>query len=338
VEKLKFAIIGFEHAHISIFIEEMLKLGHECIGIYEPKNHELAELFANQLNIPLVHNDDGLLQEADIIGSAAINNEKIDIVEKCERAGKPIMIDKPAATNRRDFERLKAVIERGKIEVGMLLTERFNPAIYTLKQTLDQGLLGEIVSISMRKPHLLSPEKRPPWFFYKEQCGGILIDLLIHDFDLLRWFTGTEIIKSEGNMTKRRHPEHPGFYDTVSLQVVTEDGVTAQLYADWYTPAKSWTWGDGRICVTGTEGFAELRLAGDPFVEHESLFLCTTNSIEPVKMKLSEAPVSISEDFLNRVEGRSSILDSNDLIAATLATIEADEQVQIIQIKEGTCK
>ena len=148
------------------------------------------------------------------------------------------MIDKPAATNRRDYERLQAVIERGVIEVGMLLTEKFHPAIYTLKQKIDQGMLGDIVSISMRKPHLLNPEKRPAWFFSKEQCGGILIDLLIHDYDLLRWFTGTEIEKSEDNMTKRLLPEHPGFYDIVSLQVVMDGGVTAQLYADWYTPAR----------------------------------------------------------------------------------------------------
>ncbi|MEF2244052.1 Gfo/Idh/MocA family protein [Paenibacillus sp. IITD108] len=335
MEKLKFAIIGCEHGHISIFMEEMQQLGHEGIGIYEPRNHELAAAMSEKYNIPIIDDAEQLIQEADIVGSAAINNEKIDIVERCERAGKPIMIDKPAVTNRRDFERLKAVIERGKIEVGMLLTERFHPAIYTLKHKIDQGLLGDIVTISMRKPHLLNPDKRPSWFFSKEQCGGILIDLLIHDYDLLRWFTDTEIVKTQGNMTKRLLPEHPGFYDTVSVQVVMEGGVTAQLYADWYTPGKSWTWGDGRICVTGTEGFAELRLAGDPFVEKESLFLCTTNSEEPAKVELTETSASISGDFINRIRGEQFLLSSEDILAATLATIEADEQIEIINIKEG---
>ena len=84
MKKMKFAIIGCEHAHISIFIEEMLELGHEGVGIYEPRNQEPA-LFRRSI-ISLVDREEQLLQAADIIGSAAINNEKIDIVERCERA------------------------------------------------------------------------------------------------------------------------------------------------------------------------------------------------------------------------------------------------------------
>ncbi len=336
MEKLKFAIIGCEHVHISIFVEEMLALGHEGIGICEPRNHELATALAEKFGIPLIEDAEQLIAAADVIGSAAINNEKIDIVERCERAGKPIMIDKPAATNRRDYERLRTVAARGNIEVGMLLTERFHPAIYTLKQKVDQALLGDLVAISMRKPHQLNPASRPPWFFSKEQCGGILIDLLIHDYDLLRWLTGSEVVKSQGNMIQRLLPEHPGFYDSVSVQVVMENGVTAQLYADWYTPDKSWTWGDGRICVTGTEGFAELRLSGDPFVAADPLLLCTTNSEQPTRMTLIEAADSISADFLKRVNGQPSLLTNEDVLAATLASIEADEQVEIIAVKERT--
>ncbi|MFD2114590.1 Gfo/Idh/MocA family protein [Paenibacillus yanchengensis] len=332
MEKMKFAIIGCEHAHITIFIEEMLQLGHIGIGIVEKRNMELASSLSEKYEIPLVDDEETLMAEADFIGCAAINNEKIAIIERCEQFGKSVMIDKPAVTNRQDAKRLEEVIARKKIEVGMLLTERFNPVIFTLQQQIVSGSLGEIVSIQMRKPHQLNAAKRPPWFFSKEQCGGIIIDLFIHDYDLLRWFTSSEVASSDGQMTKRNFPQYAGFYDTASMQVMMDNGVIAQLYADWYTPDKSWTWGDGRIFVVGTEGVAELRLAGDPFVSKDALLLQTTNVQQAVQVPLIMPEHNITEDFLLRLNGKTSFIQAQDVMQATWATIEADERVQIMQI------
>lgn len=328
----KFAIIGCEHAHIEIFIKEMVDLGHDCAGIYEPNNLKLAKSISDKYHIPIVQDDEKLIESVEIVGSSAINMEKITLIERCERLGKHIMLDKPAVTNRRDYDRLKAVTDRKNIALGMLLTERFHPAIHTLKKLISQGALGELVTIGMRKPHLLNAAGRPEWFFSKEQCGGIIVDLLIHDFDLLRWFTGREVSESEGYMAKRILPEYPDFYDMASLQVLMEGNIVAQLYADWYTPTKSWTWGDGRIFVTGTDGFAELRLSGDPFIKQEALLLITTKFEAPIEVELEHPPVTITLDFLNRIEGAaSSIVTTEDIVSAVEATIRADEQVRLIQ-------
>ena len=132
-------------------------------------------------------------------------------------------------------------------------------------------------------------------------------------------------------MAKRTLPEYPDFYDTASVQVLMEGNVTAQLYADWFTPSKSWTWGDGRIFLTGTEGFAELRLAGDPFVSDNALVLLTTNSKAPTPVMLEQPRETITGNFLLRIEAKPSMLTSNDILLATLATIQADEQVRIIR-------
>jgi predicted dehydrogenase len=335
METKKFAVIGCEHAHIEIFVKEMLDLGHHCSGIYEPNNLKLAKAISEKFHIPIVHDREKLLADVKIVGSSAINNEKITLIEQCEKLGKHIMVDKPAVTNRRDYDRLQALMNRNSINVGMLLTERFHPAIYTLKKQIDQGALGEIVSIGMRKPHLLNAAGRPAWFFSKEQCGGIVIDLLVHDFDLLRWFTGSEVVQTEGYMVKRILPEYPNFYDLASVQVLMEGNITAQLYADWFTPVKSWTWGDGRIFVTGTNGFAELRLSGDPLVKQEALFLRTTSSEALAAVELEQPPVTITKDFLNRIEGKPSLLIAGDILSASQATIQADEQVRLIQSKTG---
>jgi predicted dehydrogenase len=324
-----FSIIGCQHGHIGIFIQEMLELGHRCAGIYEAENLALAKALSEQFRVPLVSDLEELLNDGvEIVGCAAINNEKIDIIELCEKHGKHIMVDKPAVTNRNGLDRLKGVIERGRIQIGMLLTERFRSSVYTMKKLIDEGSLGEIVHISMRKPHRLNPEARPQWHFSKKQNGGIVIDLLIHDFDLLRWLTGKEISSVEGYMAKHILPEHPGFYDTAGLQVLMEGQILGQLYADWYNPRKSWTWGDCRIFVTGTEGMIELRLEGDPLAGRNELLLKVTNNEELESLALEEAPVCISQDFLRRLAGGGALINHNDILLATEATIEADERVK----------
>ncbi len=331
MNKLKFAIIGCEHAHIGIFIEEMLALGHTCIGVCESNPNRVVSAVVSKFNLPVVEDEQWLLANADIVGSSAINNEKITIIERCEQHGIPIMVDKPAVTNKRDLERLQAVVGRGKIEIGMLLTERFHPAIYTLKSQIDQGVLGDIVSIGIRKPHRLSASQRPAWFFSREQSGGIVIDLLVHDFDLLRWLTGKEILQAEGYMGKRILPEHPDFYDTASVQVLLDGHITAQLYADWFTPERSWTWGDGRLFVTGTEGFAELRLAGDPLISKDGLMLRTTSSEQLHSIELKQPPTSITGDFLQRLQNRHSLLGVHDILQASQASVAVDETVRLIR-------
>lgn len=326
-----FSIIGCQHAHIHMFIEEMLDLGHRCAGIYEPDNVKLATSVSEKFHIPLVEDREKLLgEEVHIVGCAAINNEKVDIVELCEQRGKHIMLDKPAVTSREGYERLKKVVARGKIQVGLMLTERFNPPIYTLKQMIERGTFGDIVSIDMRKPHRLLPDTRPDWHFSKEQSGGIVIDLFVHDFDLLRWLTHQEIASAQGYMGKTILPEHEEFYDTASLQVLMEGNVTAQLYADWHTPESSWTWGDGRIFVVGTKGAAELRLAGDPFVQKDSIVIYASHDKPHALIDLETVPMTLAEDFLKRIEEGNGLITHEDILATSLATVEADERVEIV--------
>ncbi|SDD69087.1 Predicted dehydrogenase [Paenibacillus sp. UNCCL117] len=323
----EFGIIGCRHAHIGIFIEEMLKLGYRCAGLYDPEGGVLAETMAAKYGIKRVQEQDAVLHDrVKVIGCAAINAEKIDIVELCESLGKPVMLDKPAVVSREGQERLKRVAERGRIQLGMLLTERFQPAIWTLKRLLEQGELGELVSLGTRKPHRLDAESRPDWFFDEKQSGGILIDLLIHDFDLLRWLTGREPAAVHSWMSKTALPERPSFYNAVQAQAVLEGGVLAQLYADWQVPTGCPSWGDGRIFVAGTKGMAELRLHGDPPAgEGEPRVLLASAGGSGVWQEIEtvQPPCGISEDFMRRLAGSASVVSQHDILRASELAVES---------------
>ena len=106
----KFGIIGRQHAHIGMFIEEMLALGYECAGVYEPDNMPLARTLADRYGLELTGDQGSALSDegVSVIRRAAINHEKMDVIEQCESHGKPVMIDKPAVTDRAGLTRRAA--------------------------------------------------------------------------------------------------------------------------------------------------------------------------------------------------------------------------------------
>jgi len=326
-----FGIIGCQHGHISMFISEMLELGHTCAGIFDDGDSGMPESIARRFGLPLVRDRDELLSPSvQIIGSSAVNNRKIDVIELCERHGKHVMLDKPIVSGRGGLDRLANVFGRGAIQVGMLLPTRFKSTTVALKRMAEAGELGDLVSISMRKPHKLTPSKRLDWHFSKEQNGGIIVDLLVHDFDYVRWLTGKEFKSVQSIAAKNILPEYPHFYDVTTAQIVLEGGGVAQLYADWHTPEACWSWGDCRIFVVGTRGSAELRMSGDPAVDMGELMFSMTHDQPFARVDTVKESLTMCGDFINRIEGRPSRVSHRDLLLVSQATVEADERAVML--------
>jgi predicted dehydrogenase len=328
VGKYRFAVIGFRHFHILEFIDEMIALGHQFVGILEVENEAYRDKVVEKYQVKKFDSVQDLLRDSiDIVGCADINVRKMDVIECCEQNGIHIMVDKPAVTTLKQYGRLEKVLTANRIQVGMMLTERFQPVFQTLKSFIDQKKFGDITHISMRKPHRLG-SKREAWFFSKSLSGGIIVDLLVHDFDLLRWLTGKKVTHLQGYTMKNSLPEYEDFYDTASLSVLLDNKLPVQLYTDWHTPSASWTWGDGRVFITGTKGCAELRLQGDPFIEKQSLFFYGNHQAPIEKIPLQQQQDdNLTADFLNRIQGKTHMITHQSILNATLDTLLADAKV-----------
>lgn len=324
----QFSIVGCQHGHIGVFIKEMLEKGYSCAGIYDPGEQTFVNRFSKRFNIPVIQDEEVLFAPSvQIVGSSAINDKKIEIIEKCEKHGKHVIIDKPAITNREGNDRLEAVMSRNDIQIGMMLPKRFNKNLVAIKQQIDRGHLGEIVNISIRSPHILNKTSRAAWHFSKEKNGGIIHDLLIHDFDLIRWLTGKEIGTIQSLMTKNFLPEYPDFYDTVTTQLLLGEKTTVQLYADWHTPAKSTNSRHSSVHIVGTKGAIEYGIRYNPVAEQDEPKLWLSND-EHAYLELQPVPESLTptHDFIERIQGRTGTFTHQDILAACLAAVEADEQ------------
>lgn len=325
MKSMEFAIVGCQHYHIKSFIEEMMAEGHRFAGILDQSGFGLPVQYAEAYKVPLFRSLDELLEQGvAIIGSAGPNDGKIGVLEWAEEHGIHVMTDKPIAIDEDGLKRLRGVMDRNRIKVGMMLTARFAPAQTTLKGMIDEGLLGEIEDITFLKPHKLHRESRPAWFFDKSLNGGLIIDLMIHDVDMLWWFTGKNIVGHNGLLVKNRFPEYPSLYENAVVNVLLEDHITATMKADWLMPEAFESWGDGRIFVTGTKGRAEIRTSGDPLGQPGPFVAFTDHANKTTRREIRKPSTTLTADFLNQIAGKPHRLTAEDVYRANAAVVNID--------------
>ncbi len=104
------------------------------------------------------------------------------------RAGKHIFCEKPID---HDLDKIEAVLEEVKkagvvYQVGF--NRRFDRNFKKVRETVQAGGVGEvhIVKVTSRDPAPPRPE-------YIKASGGIFVDMTIHDFDMVRYLTGSEV-------------------------------------------------------------------------------------------------------------------------------------------------
>ena len=152
---------------------------------------EHAQVVGQRLSISDVHPDSAPILANDAIDAILIcssTDTHASLIEDAARAGKHIFCEKPIALDLETIDRaLETVAEAGvSLQVGF--NRRFDPSFAEAKRLIDEGGLGavHIVRITSRDPE-------PPPVGYVATSGGMFLDMSIHDFDMARFITGSEV-------------------------------------------------------------------------------------------------------------------------------------------------
>lgn len=326
---MNFAIVGSAHRHITEFIDDMLSMGCRFIGLYDD-GELITHSIANDYEAKLYDSIEELLKEdIEVVGTSAVNNRKIDIIELCSSRGIHVMVDNPIITDEIQYTRLKRVIDEGRIQVGLMLTLRFIDEIYCVKELIASGRLGGMVSIEIFNPHKLQATSRSDWFFEEGSSGGIIIDLMIHCIDLFNWLTDSNIDQFSGVLQKCTLKEKPSFYDSCQFQVISRSGVNGYLSTDWHMPDTHFSRSDLRVFITGTRGRIEIRATGDP-ITRERCVIFYEKGHPTSKLPVEERGLSVTRDFINRVRGKDYILGHRDILTVTKSTIDFNREVKVL--------
>jgi predicted dehydrogenase len=157
----------------------------------------------------------------------------LDIIER----GIPLLIEKPISFT---LEEGREIIEAAKNKNVKLMIghiERFNPAIIALKELIAQEELGRIFQMDA---HRQGP--------FPARIGdvGVVIDLAVHDLDIMRFVSQSEIVRVFAETEKHIHSKYE---DLLTGLVRLADGSVGTLNINWLTPTKI-----REFIVTGERG------------------------------------------------------------------------------------
>src|SRR5690606_13888639 len=104
-------------------------------------------------------------------------------------AGKHVFCEKPIARTVDDAEAMTAACATAGVILQVGHVVRFYPEYERIKQVIDAGTIGQVAMV--RTQRRIAPiMERSPWCADLEKNGGLIIDLMIHDIDTLRWYFG----------------------------------------------------------------------------------------------------------------------------------------------------
>jgi predicted dehydrogenase len=129
--------------------------------------------------------------DVDLVVVATTNDMLALATLAAVRAGKHVLVEKPAARNARELEPVVETARAASVVVKVGFNHRFHPALLKAREIFDSGVLGPLMFIRARYGHggRLGMEKE--WRGDPQiSGGGEMLDQGVHLIDLSRWFLG----------------------------------------------------------------------------------------------------------------------------------------------------
>lgn len=261
--KLRFAQAGVAMMHANMYRDTLMLLKDEIelVGFYDPDPASVqSKLKPDIAHIPFYNSLSQLLQEAkpDAVLVSTYPRDMPSWLEEIAAAGVHLWVEKPCAIHACQLAPVAAAIERHKLHFSTGYSWRFHPISQLLKETYQHGILGRSYSIDIR--FLTSSVKcRDPesWVFKRSLSGGGILNWLgCHWFDLMRYLTGSEIVKVSA-IEANVGGEAIDVEDAAVVSLVFANGMIGSLHAGYFTTGD----GETSIGLRGSQGWAKWEIA-----------------------------------------------------------------------------
>jgi len=171
----------------------------DLVAVADPSLEPLDEVASRYHIAQRFHDYHELLAQKDIeavvIASPTVTHA--EVVTAAAQAGKQIFCEKPLSQNLKACDNAIAAVKQAGVKLQMGFMRRFDPPYTAAKQKILEGVIGTPV---MFKATSRDPRRTSLEFARRENSGGMIMDMGVHDFDLARWLMGSEVrrVQSEG--------------------------------------------------------------------------------------------------------------------------------------------
>lgn len=229
-------IMGRQHARVYSQIE-----GVDLVAVADI-DEQIAQRIAGEYGVQYYTDHLRMLEEEkpDLVSLAVPTNLHHQLALDVIRKGRNLLIEKPIAFSVCEAEEIIGAAREQGIKLTIGHVERFNPAVQALRQYLESGDLGDIVSIVARRVGMFPPRVKD---------ANVIVDLAIHDIDIINFLLGgipSEVYVTAGYALLSDRFDHAELF-------LKYGEVGCFVQANWITPVKI-----RLLSVTGTRAHAEV--------------------------------------------------------------------------------
>ncbi len=207
-----------------------------------------------RFQVPIIASDcRNILRDPSIQAVAICSSSEThaQLIEDASAAGKHIFCEKPIDLKIERIEKALAAVQKAGVKLQIGFNRRFDPTFARAREFVASGRVGEVhlVRITSRDP-------APPPLEYVKQSGGIFLDMAIHDFDMARFLTGSEVVEifATGAALVDPNLERLGDVDTCVTTLRLQNGAMVMI-----DNSRRAVYGyDQRAEVFGTRGMIEV--------------------------------------------------------------------------------
>lgn len=253
-----------------------------------------------------------------------------EIAKKALNAGKHVLLEKPMCSTVAQGQELAEIAKEHGLVLSIGFIERHNPVTLFTKSLIEKKQFGDIINLSSRRVSSYPARIRDV---------GVIMDLGVHDIDVLRFFAGSEV--AEVHCMAGRY-SNPNFEDHANIQLEFRNGIHAHVEVNWLTPMKA-----RKVFLTCSQNFVEMDYTNQSLEISTSKFLeidlgnlyaiPQAYDIERVTVKQEEPLKREVADFLGAInEKRAPLISAEDginVLRIALACLESVKKKSCISME-----
>lgn len=184
-----------------------------------------------ELGVKAVSNADEIFQDdsIDLVDICVPTYLHADMIAKAVESGKHIFCEKPLARSLEQGKKILTLTERYDKKVGVGHVVRFSPEYVAARKSILQGEIGRAAVARTFRGGSQFPQGWQDWYADFDLSGGVILDLVIHDIDYLRWVFG-EIERVYAKSTRGRTSAK---LEHTMIVLRFKNGVIAHVEGSW---------------------------------------------------------------------------------------------------------
>jgi len=208
-------------------------------------------------------------KDIDVVAVLTPSGMHPEHVIACAKAGKHVVVEKPMALRLQDADDMIRACDEAGVKLFIVKQNRFNPPIQAMKEAIDKGKLGRILSVQLncfwnRDDRYYTESD---WKGKKALDGGTLYTQFSHFIDLLYWMVG-DVVRVHAITKNLNHPRTVEFEDTGVVLVEFKNGAIGTIHYTVNTFKKNM---EGSITVFGEKGTIKVGGQYLNVLEHQSI-------------------------------------------------------------------